>query len=392
MLIEIKVPQLAESITEANVLTWEKQEGDYVRADEKIVEIETDKVVLEVVAQEAGQLTGIVQQEGDEVTSGDLLAKIDTSVAPATSNEPAAAAPAVTEAPGAGPKTSPSVRKMAAETGIDPAAVVHDGDRVTKEDMVAHSQSQTQSTAAPAVEPAPLPVGARHEERVPMTRLRRRIAERLLGAQHENAILTTFNEVNMKPMMDLRNRYKGDFEKAHGIKLGFMSFFTKATVAALQKFPVINASVDGDDIIYHDYYDIGVAVSSERGLVVPILRDVEFMSFADVEKTIAGFGEKARTNKLALQDLEGGTFSISNGGTFGSMLSTPILNPPQSAILGMHNIVERPVAENGEVVIRPIMYVALSYDHRIIDGREAVQFLVTIKQMIEDPARLLLEV
>jgi len=391
---EVKVPVLAESVADATLLNWFKKPGEAIAEGEKLVDIETDKVVLEVTAPKAGVLAEIVKNDGEEVLSEELIAKIDTDAAPSVT----APAPAVAEAAPAAAsgddsvKTSPAVRKMAAEQGIDPTSVPHSGDRVTKADMLgapapSASTAPAGSTAAPSVAPS-----GRAEERVPMTRLRKRAAERLLSAQQEHAILTTFNEVNMKPMMDLRSKYKDQFEKKHGIKLGFMSFFTKAAVAGLQKFPVINASTDGDDIVYHGYYDIGIAVSSPRGLVVPILRDVDAMSFADVEKNIAAMGKKAKDAQLTLDDLTGGTFSITNGGIFGSMMSTPILNPPQSAILGMHNIVERPMVENGEVVVRPVMYIALSYDHRIIDGRDAVQFLVSIKQAIEDPARLLLDI
>ncbi len=422
MSIEIKVPVLAESISEATVLSWNKQEGEWVEAEEKIVDIETDKIVLEVTSPESGLLEKVMKTEGSLVDSEEIIALLNTAADPAqaTTAAPQAAstpapapvvaapvpvAPAPAPAPAASalpPKTSPSVRKMAHEQGVDPNTVPHQGDRVTKADVQAYqAQQQNPAPAAPAPVRPPSAVAAsipiadargRAQERVPMTRLRRRVSERLLYAQQEHAILTTFNEINMKPVMDLRSKYKDTFLKTHDTKLGFMSFFVKAAVAALQKFPIINASTQGNDVVYHGFYDIGIAVSSPRGLVVPILRDAEQRSFSNIEGTIADFGRRARDNKLELGDLEGGTFSITNGGIFGSMLSTPILNPPQSAILGMHNIVERPVAENGEVVIRPVMYVALSYDHRIVDGRDAVQFLVAIKQAIEDPARLLLEV
>lgn len=386
---EVKVPVLSESVAEAVVLEWYKKPGDSVAEGDKLVDIETDKVVLEVVAGQSGVLAEILKPAGETVASEELLGRVTVGATAAVS-APAAAAPAA--APSApvvsssDPKTSPAVRKLASESGIAPASVAHQGDRVTKADMLGAIAGK--NTAASAT---PVALGSRSEERVAMTRLRKSAAKRLLSAQQEHAILTTFNEINMKPAMDLRNKYKDDFEKRHGAKLGFMSFFTKAVVAALQQFPIVNASTEGDDIVYHGYYDIGIAVSSPRGLVVPILRDVDAMSFADVEKAIAEFGKKARDAKLTIEELTGGTFSITNGGIFGSMMSTPILNPPQSAILGMHNIVERPVAENGQVVIRPIMYVALSYDHRIIDGRDAVQFLVAVKKAIEDPARLLLE-
>jgi len=409
-LLEIKVPALAESISEATLMQWMKKPGEWVDVEEKIVEIETDKVVLEVIAPEAGELIEILKSDGSLVGSGEVIARLRltesagkpklTEKAALPVTPPTAPASASSSIP---PKTSPAVRKLANEQGVDPAQVPHQGDRVTKEDLFAYqAQSQpAQAAPAPPTPAKPRPVAAsipvaqahgRTQERVPMTRLRRRVAERLLYAQQEHAILTTFNEINMQPVMDLRTQYKEEFQKIHNAKLGFMSFFVKAAVAALQKFPIINASTQDEDIIYHGFYDVGVAVSSPRGLVVPILRDADKASFAQIENTIADFGKRARENKLELSDLEGGTFSITNGGIFGSMLSTPILNPPQSAILGMHNIVERPVAEKGAVVIRPIMYVALSYDHRIIDGRDAVQFLVAIKQTIEDPTRLLLAV
>ncbi len=397
-LVEIKVPQLAESISEATIMNWSKAAGEWVNIDEKIVDIETDKVVLEVVATQAGQLQQQLKAVGELVVSDEIIGYIDTSATATAPISKPAAAPVVAE-----PKTSPAVRKITEEKGISPAQVPHSGDRVTKADVLAHVTPPPQAAPTPPTviktapapklvpsTPLPDPQG-RKQERVPMTRLRKRVSERLLSAQHEHALLTTFNEINMKPAMDLRSKYKDQFEKMHGTKLGFMSFFVKAAIAGLQKFPIINASTEGNDIVYHGFYDIGIAVSSPRGLVVPILRDADKMSFANVEKSIATFGAKARDNKLELSDLDGGTFSITNGGIFGSMMSTPILNPPQSAILGMHNIVDRPIAENGQVVIRPIMYVALTYDHRIIDGREAVQFLFNIKQYLEDPQRLLLD-
>ncbi|WP_353570774.1 2-oxoglutarate dehydrogenase complex dihydrolipoyllysine-residue succinyltransferase [Candidatus Albibeggiatoa sp. nov. BB20] len=374
---EVKVPVLAESVADATLLEWYKNVGEAVAEGDQLVDIETDKVVLEVVANSAGVLTEIVKENGSGVLSEELIARIDTAAAAPVAQ--AEVAP-VAEAASGAPKTSPAVRKIANEQGVNPASVPHSGDRVTKTDML-----------KAAATPAAAPMTGRTEERVPMTRLRKRVAERLLGAQQQHAILTTFNEVNMKPMMDLRSQYKEEFQKKHDVKLGFMSFFAKAAVAALQQFPIINASTEGDEIIYHGFYDIGIAVSSPRGLVVPILRDVDSMSFADVEGGIADFGKRARDAKLSIDDLTGGTFTITNGGIFGSMMSTPILNPPQSAILGMHNTVERAVVENGEIVIRPMMYLALSYDHRIIDGRDAVQFLVAIKKAVEDPARLLLE-
>ncbi len=374
---EIKAPVLPESVADATLLNWHKHPGDAVQEGENLVDLETDKVILEVVAPQAGTLIKILKADGEKVLSSDVIAQIDTSVvAPA----PTLVEPVAVETP---VKTSPAVRKMAAERSIEPSTVPHHGDRVTKADMLQQPKSP------PILE---RDESERPEERVPMTRLRKRVAERLVNAQHEHAILTTFNEINMKAVIDLRNKYKAQFEKKHGVKLGFMSFFTKAVVAALQKFPVINASSEGDDIIYHGYYDIGIAVSTAHGLVVPILRDVDVMSFSEIEKGITDFARRARDAQLSLDDLTGGTFSITNGGVFGSMLSTPILNPPQSAILGMHAIVDRPVAENGQVVIRPVMYVALSYDHRLIDGREAVQFLVSLKNAIEEPSRLLLDI
>ena len=390
MQIEIKAPVLPESVAEATLLQWKKKPGDSVRRDENLIDVETDKVVLEVVAPADGVLTAIHQPDGAIVTGGQLLATLDTA---ATATGAAAAELATAQQPvsevrplAAAPSASPAARKLAAEQGVDTATLTGSGrdGRVIKEDVLA------------AARPAPAPVaplaetGARIEQRVPMTRIRQRIAERLLDAQRTAAILTTFNEVNMQPVMDLRARHRDAFDKAHGVKLGFMSFFVRASVEALKKFPLVNASIDGTDVVYHGYFDIGIAVSSPRGLVVPVLRDVEGLSFADIEKAIAEFGQRARDGKLTVEELSGGTFSITNGGIFGSMLSTPILNPPQSAILGMHNIVDRPVAENGAVVIRPVMYLALSYDHRLIDGREAVQFLVSIKQALEDPSRLLL--
>ena len=389
MIIEVNVPVFAESITEGTLLNWHKKVGESVVRDETLVDIETDKVVLEVPSPQAGVLAEIIVQDGETVTSQQLLAKIDTA-ATAAEAAPVQAAP-VQAAPAAGsvPAAMPAAAKLAAETGVDTAALQGSGrgGRVLKEDVAAAAQ-----TAAPApVQAAPVPQGSRPEQRVPMSRLRTRVAERLLASQQENAILTTFNEVNMKPVMDLRARYKERFEKEHGVKLGFMSFFVKAAVAALKKFPVVNASVDGKDIVYHGYFDIGIAIGSPRGLVVPILRDADQMSIAEIEKTIADYARKAKDGKIAIEDLTGGTFSITNGGTFGSMMSTPIINPPQSAILGMHATKERPVVENGQIVIRPMMYLALSYDHRLIDGREAVLTLVTIKELLEDPSRMLLD-
>ena len=393
MIVEVNVPVFAESITEGTLLAWHKKIGEAVARDEILVDIETDKVVLEVPAPQAGVLVEIIVNEGDTVTSQQVLAKIDTEAA-AVSAAPTQAAPAAEAAAPAAASNAqagvamPAAAKLAAEKGVDVGSIQGSGrdGRVLKEDV--QNASAAPKAAAPA---APIPVGARPEERVPMSRLRARVAERLLASQQENAILTTFNEVNMKPIMDLRAKYKEKFEKEHGVKLGFMSFFVKATVAALKKFPVVNASVDGKDIVYHGYFDIGIAIGSPRGLVVPILRDADQMSIADIEQAIVDYAKKAKDGKIAIEDLTGGTFSITNGGTFGSMMSTPIINPPQSAILGMHATKERAVVENGQVVVRPMMYLALSYDHRIIDGREAVLTLVTIKDLLEDPARLLLD-
>jgi 2-oxoglutarate dehydrogenase E2 component (dihydrolipoamide succinyltransferase) len=389
---------LAESVPDATLLEWYKKTGERVERGENLIDLETDKVTLEVAAPESGVLVEVRKQTGETVLSQDILAVIDTAAsATATAPTAVAAAPAEPARPEAA-KMGPAARKLVAESGVDAAAIQGSGKdgRVTKGDVLA-------ATAAPAAAPKPAPkpveapvaaapLGARTEERVPMTRLRKRTAERLLQAQAQAALLTTFNEVNMQPVMDLRNRYKDDFEKRHGVRLGFMSFFVKAAVEALKKFPVVNAYVDGDDIVYHDYFDIGVAVGSERGLVVPILRNAEAMSFGEVERQVREYGERARDGKLTIEELTGGTFTISNGGIFGSLVSTPIINPPQSAILGMHKIQERPVAEKGQVVIRPMMYLALSYDHRIIDGREAVQCLDTIRQSLEDPSRLLLQI
>ena len=396
MLIEVKVPQLSESVSEATLVTWHKKEGDAVSRDENLIDIETDKVVLETPAPADGVLVKIIKQGGDTVTSGELIAQIDTEAkAAAGAAAPAAAAPAPAAAPaaaaaGAAGAASPAARKILDEKGIAAGDVAGSGrgGRVTKEDAVA-AQPKAAAAAAPAVIAA---VGDRPEERVPMTRLRARIAERLLQSKNENAILTTFNEVNMGPVMAMRKQYGEKFEKTHGVRLGFMGFFVKAAVAALQKFPILNASVDGNDIVYHGYIDIGIAVGSPRGLVVPILRDADQMSIADIEKKIAEFGQKAKEGKLSMEDLTGGTFSISNGGVFGSMMSTPIINPPQSAILGIHATKDRAVVENGQVVVRPMNYLAMSYDHRIIDGREAVLGLVMMKEALEDPSRLLLGV
>lgn len=395
MSVEIKTPQLPESVADALVVNWFKQAGDAVEQDEPLVEIETDKVVLEVPAPASGVIESIVEGEDSTVVSDQLLGTIKegaTAAAPAAEPAPAPAAAAEEAAApaAAGGQTAPAVRKALDEKGLSADDVTGSGKngRILKEDVAAAG-----SKAAPAASTAaPAPVGERVEERVPMTRLRKRIAERLHEATQTTAMLTTFNEVNMQPLMEMRTQYKDQFEKTHGARLGFMSLFVKAASIALQRFPEVNASIDGDDIVYHSYCDIGIAVSAPRGLVVPILRNTEKMSMAGVESTIVDYAMKARDNKLDMSDLTGGTFTITNGGTFGSLLSTPILNPPQSAILGMHNIVKRVVVENDEMVIRPMMYIALSYDHRIIDGKGAVLFLKTIKELVEDPNRILLEV
>ena len=387
-MLDVVVPQLSESVAEAKLLPWKKQPGEAVQADEILVDIETDKVVLEVPAPAAGVLADIIQPAGATVTAGQVIAHIDPVAMPSTTSAPAAApaAGAATVHADAAGFAMPAAARMMAEHGLPDGSVpgTGKGGRVTKGDVIA-------ALDAAAASPAALPAGARPEQRVPMTRLRARIAERLLQSQAQNAILTTFNEVNMAPVMEMRQRLKDKFEKVHGVRLGFMSFFVKAAVHALKKFPIINASVDGGDIIYHGYFDIGVAVGSPRGLVVPIVRDADQMSFAEIEKKIAEYSEKAQEGKLDMADMTGGTFTISNGGVFGSMMSTPIINPPQSAILGIHATKERPVVENGQIVIRPMNYLALSYDHRIIDGRDAVLGLFAIKEALEDPARLLLE-
>ena len=405
MSIEIKVPELPESVADGLLLEWHKQPGDAVKRDENLVDIETDKVVLEIPAPDSGVISDIVKQNGEVVTSGEVIAIMETAdIAAVTPSQ----APAKPE-PAAESKTndeplpamSPAVRQLIADNGLDASSIKGSGKggRIIKQDVLDHLSApapadQPIKAETMSLETIPViePEDGRREERVPMTRLRARIAERLVESQQTSAILTTFNEANMKPVMDLRAKYKDRFEQKHEVKLGFMSFFVKACVEALKQFPIVNASVDGNDIIYHGYYDIGIAVSSPRGLVVPILRDVESMSFADIEKTIKDFGLRARDGKLELDELTGGTFSITNGGIFGSMLSTPIINPPQSAILGMHNITERAVVENGEIVARPVMFLALSYDHRIIDGRDAVQFLVSVKRSLEDPASMLLDI
>jgi 2-oxoglutarate dehydrogenase E2 component (dihydrolipoamide succinyltransferase) len=410
MLVEVKVPQLSESVAEATLVSWHKKTGEYVKRDENLVDIETDKVVLETPAPESGVLASIIKGDGGTVGSNEVIARIDTEGKPAAQPQPAAQKPEPKTEPKAGAGGAlPAAQKLAAEKNMDTATIsgTGRGGRVTKGDVLeALKGAEKPAAKAPAATPpavptpqrAPAPavdlgrLGERPEQRVAMSRLRARIAERLVQSQSTAAILTTFNEVNMQPVMELRNKYKDRFEKEHGVKLGFMSFFVKASVYALRKFPVVNASIDGSDIIYHGYYDIGMAVGSPRGLVVPIIRNADQLSLAEIEKTIADFGKRAQDGKLTIEELTGGTFSISNGGVFGSMLSTPIINPPQSAILGVHLTKERPVVENGQIVIRPMNYLALSYDHRIVDGREAVLSLVAIKEALEDPARMLLEI
>ncbi|VVC75940.1 Dihydrolipoyllysine-residue succinyltransferase component of 2-oxoglutarate dehydrogenase complex [Aquicella siphonis] len=405
MAIEVKVPLLPESITDATVSTWHKKAGDRVSRDENIVDLETDKVMLEVPSPTDGILKEIIKATGSTVQAQEVIAVIDAAVAEQTPAQPVSApvrkeekaAPAVTDAgsqeirlaaPQPVPPMGPSVRRAAAEHDIDVSQVVGTGKggRITKENVLAASKS---GAGMPA---ASLPAGARPEKRVPMTRIRARIAERLLDVTQNTAMLTTFNEINMAPVMDIRSRYRDKFEKKYNVRLGFMSFFVKACVEALKRAPVVNASIDGNDIVYHGFFDIGVAVSTDRGLVVPVLRDADKMSMAEIESKIAESAEKARTGKLTLEEMQGGTFTITNGGVFGSLMATPIINSPQCAILGMHKIQERPVVENGQVVIRPMMYVALSYDHRLIDGKESVTFLVSIKELLEDPTRLILEV
>jgi 2-oxoglutarate dehydrogenase E2 component (dihydrolipoamide succinyltransferase) len=412
-IVEVKVPQLSESVAEATLLSWKKKPGEAVAMDEILIEVETDKVVLEVPAPAAGVLAELVQPDGATVTADQLIARIDTSAtagavaAPAAPAAPAMAAAASAPA-GKGGVAMPAAAKLMADHQLAPGSVAGTGKdgRLTKGDVLAAVASP--KPAAPLA-PAPAPVAAtrllpavaapaaptlgdRPEQRVPMSRLRARIAERLVQSQSTNAILTTFNEVNMAPVMEMRKKFQERFEKEHGVKLGFMSFFVKAAVAALKKYPIINASVDGNDIVYHGYFDIGIAVGSPRGLVVPVIRNADQMSFADIEKKISEYGKKAADGKLGIEELTGGTFSISNGGTFGSMLSTPIINPPQSAILGVHATKDRAVVENGQIVVRPMNYLAMSYDHRIIDGREAVLGLVTMKEALEDPARLLFDI
>ena len=397
MIVEVKVPQLSESVSEATLLDWHKKEGERVSRDENLIDIETDKVVLELPAPADGVLVRIVKKARESVGSGDVIAQIDTEGKAAAAAAPASAEKkSIPEKPKTAPPVMPAAQKIAAEKGIDTSKVQGTGrdGRVTKGDVLEQRPAAAKATLqqpAPPVNVEQL-ISGRPEQRVPMSRLRQRVAERLVQSQSTAAILTTFNEVNMAPVMEMRKRYQERFEKEHGTRLGFMSFFVKASVHALKRFPVVNASIDGTDIVYHGYFDIGVAVGSPRGLVVPILRDADRMSFAEIEKKIGEFGKRAQDGKLTLEELTGGTFSISNGGVFGSMLSTPIINPPQSAILGVHATKERAVVENGQVVVRPMNYLALSYDHRIIDGREAVLFLVAIKDALEDPARLILEI
>ncbi len=404
MTIEVRVPQLPESVADATLVAWHKQPGDAVARDENLADLETDKVVLEVPAPIAGVLKDLKVAAGGTVTSGVLLALIEEGAAATQRAEPAAAqapSPAAARAePATGAKLAPAARRIVEEKQLDPSQIAGSGrdGRVTKQDVVRSLEAKP-AAAAPAAKPAapaPVPVPAartgRSEQRVAMTRLRARIAARLVEAQATQALLTTFNEVDMKALNEARGRYKERFEKAHGVRLGFMSFFVKAAVEALRKFPAVNAYVDGSDIVYHDYYDIGVAVSTDRGLIVPVLRDADLMSYADIERSVGAYAQKARDGSITIEELTGGTFSITNGGVFGSLMSTPIVNAPQSAILGMHKVQDRPVVIDGAVVVRPMMYLALTYDHRIIDGREAVQFLVTIKDCLEDPARLLLQV
>jgi 2-oxoglutarate dehydrogenase E2 component (dihydrolipoamide succinyltransferase) len=416
MLVEVKVPQLSESVPEATLLNWHKKAGEYVERDQNLIDIETDKVVLELPAPASGVLVKIVKDDGGTVVSNEVIATIDTDAKPGAATTEAApkkqTAAAKTEpaqqAAAQAPASMPAAKKLAQEQGVDTARIAGSGrgGRVTKADVLAAVQGAAaapqapapaaQAASAPRAQPSAVDVnailGERPQQRVPMSRLRARIAERLVQSQSNAAILTTFNEVNMQPVIDLRSRYRDRFEKEHGVRLGFMSFFVKASVAALKRYPVVNASIDGNDVIYHGYFDIGIAVASPRGLVVPIIRNADQLSIGEIEKVIADFGKRAQDGKLGIEELTGGTFSISNGGVFGSMLSTPIINPPQSAILGVHATKERAVVENGQVVVRPMNYLALSYDHRIIDGREAVLSLVAIKEALEDPARILLDV
>ncbi|WED43194.1 2-oxoglutarate dehydrogenase complex dihydrolipoyllysine-residue succinyltransferase [Legionella cardiaca] len=398
MSIEVKVPALPESVADATIAAWHKKIGDMVTRDENLLDLETDKVVLEVPAPADGVLKEIFFKEGDTVEATQILARIEAGAAstslPAKEEKPAAKEQSTGEEDKA---AGPAVRRMLAEHDLQPGQISGSGKdgRITKEDVFSYIETNREKATtkqAPEKQPQPITIGAREERRVPMTRLRAKIAERLVQAQHNAAMLTTFNEVNLKAVMDLRSQYKDSFEKKHGVKLGFMSFFTKAVVESLKRFPAVNASIDGQDIVYHGYYDVGIAVSTERGLVVPVLRDADQMSMADMEKAIADSATRARQGKLSMEEMQGGTFTITNGGVFGSLLATPIINPPQTGILGMHKIEDRPVVEKGQIVIRPMMYVALSYDHRLIDGKESVQFLVSVKELLEDPSRLLLNV
>ena len=402
MSIEVKVPTLPESVADATIATWHKKVGDKVTRDENILDLETDKVVLEVPAPADGVIEELLFKEGDTVHSGELLARIGAGAAVKPPSEDKKLGNEQSDSALDDKSTSPVVRRMLAENDLQPNQIEGSGKdgRITKEDVVSFIESNrgknSPDTAAPkseAKKAAPtVAMGVREERRVPMSRLRAKVAERLLQAQHNAAMLTTFNEVNLKAVMDLRAQYKDSFEKKHGVKLGFMSFFTKAVVESLKRFPAVNASIDGQDIIYHGYYDVGIAVSTERGLVVPVIRDADQMSMAGIEQAISDSATKARDGKLSLEEMQGGTFTITNGGVFGSLLATPIINPPQTGILGMHKIEDRPVVEKGQIVIRPMMYVALSYDHRLIDGKDSVQFLVSVKELLEDPSRLLLNV
>lgn len=417
MIVDVKVPVFSESIHEGTLLEWKKEPGERVSRDDVLVEVETDKVVLEVPSPQAGVLKKIVKQSGETVHSEDLLAQVDTADAGTAAPQPAPEAteeetqppkPAKEEVPPSMPaeeQLSPAVRRLLTEHELDPTTITGTGrgGRLTKEDVLRHLEGRKPTPSKPSIadtvpteveapKPVPAPAAGRNERREPMSRIRARIAERLVEAQRTAAILTTFNEINMLPVMQLRRRHQERFEQRHGVRLGLMSFFAKAAVVGLKQYPIVNASIEGDELVYHDYYDLGIAVGSSRGLVVPVLRDVDRCSFADIETQIAQFADKAANGQLTIEELSGGTFTITNGGIFGSLLSTPILNPPQSAILGMHKFQERPVVEGGEIVVRPMMYVALSYDHRLIDGREAVQFLVAIKESLENPEQMLLEV
>lgn len=395
MSIEVKVPVLPESVADATVAAWHKKIGEKVARDENIVDLETDKVVLEVPSPVDGVLVEMMFQVGSTVNSGQLLAKIstDSSASEPAKEEPVATKPSVNEREDQ--LTSPVVRRMLAENNLQPSQIRGTGKegRISKEDVLAFIETHRNSSeSVQSLRSVSSPIGIREEKRVPMSRLRAKIAERLLQAQHNAAMLTTFNEVNLKAVMEMRAQYKDGFEKKHGVKLGFMSFFTKAVVESLKRFPAVNASIDGQDIVYHGYYDVGIAVSTERGLVVPVIRDADQMSMAEIELAINEAASKARQGKLSMEEMQGGTFTVTNGGVFGSLLATPIINPPQTGILGMHKIEDRPIVEKGQIVIRPMMYIALSYDHRLIDGKDSVQFLVSVKELLEDPARLLLNV